>query len=282
MSERDGPIDRNRFELAEDRELALIRALGARLDSGHFFSHRSAALLWQAPMPHAAAPHPHVSAFNPRRTPRIAHVRSHTFEQGRVAVTRAHGLQLLTPASTFVTLGTLDLPRLVAVGDYFLRCYRSGHGRKDAGKPALATRAELAEAVALGRWPGMAKLRQALELVREDSWSPRETLTRLILISAGLPEPELNVDIYDDAGVFLGCSDMVYRKYRVIVEYQGKQHAHTYAEDIERLERLRQNGWDTLQVTNTLFAQPAVLAARASIALRKGGWRGSAEAVGRG
>ncbi len=171
-------------------------------------------------------------------------------------------------------LGELPLAELVAVGDYFARMHRKGYGRPNVGKPPHAALTELREAVHLGRWRGMPRLRTALKLVREDSWSPRESTTRVTLVMAGLPEPELNIDVYDRNGFFIGCSDMAYPRYKVGVEYHGQQHVERYAQDIERLERFRADGWEILQVTKALERRPESLVARVTSALRKRGWNG--------
>ena len=61
----------------------------------------------------------------------------------------------------------------------------------------------------------------ALELVRPGSESPKETELRLLLIRGGLPEPELNVDVVGKNGRFIGRGDLVYRRHKVLVEYDG-------------------------------------------------------------
>jgi hypothetical protein len=38
-------------------------------------------------------------------------------------------------------------------------------------------------------------------------------------MDAGLPEPEVNPDIRNASGRFVGRGDLVYRRWRVIVEY---------------------------------------------------------------
>ena len=209
-------------------------------------SQRSAALGGAAATP----PSPRDSPRGDRTSasPRIRGVIAHSFTSDRAEITHKKGLSLLTPAYAFATLGALPLADLVAAGDHLVRMHRPGYGRRNADRPPLATIAQLSAAVELGRWTGMRTLRRALDLIREDSWSPREWTTRLALVLAGLPEPELNVDIYDSRGCFLGCVDMVYPEHKVIIEYQGAQHSGTYAEDVERFERLRAEGWEVIQV----------------------------------
>jgi len=268
------PAPSTRFDAALKHELALIVALGRRLVEGQFIAGRSAALLWGVPMPHRNTPELHLGVFKPLRSPRVHGVIGHAFAPGRVALCETDGLPVLTPAYTFATLGQLPFLDLVAIGDFLARKYRPGVNRKNVGKPPLATLEELHRVVADGRWRGAPKLREALALIREDSWSPKESLTRVLLVQGGLPEPELNVDLFDRSGRFLACVDMLYRKYRVVVEYNGEQHGERYAEDVERIERLRAEGWAVVIVTKALVNQPWRLVARVAQELRKAGWPG--------
>jgi len=64
-------------------------------------------------------------------------------------------------------------------------------------------------------------LLDALALVREGSMSPLETDMRLALTGAGLPEPELDVEIRTERGSLIGICDAVYPERRVIVEVEG-------------------------------------------------------------
>ena len=78
---------------------------------------------------------------------------------------------------------------------------------------------------ATDNWEGIRNARLALPYVRERARSPRESLTRLLFELAGLPRAdECNGDVYDDAR-FIGCADLLWWAYRVIVEYDGRQHA---------------------------------------------------------
>lgn len=262
------------FERARAEEVARIRALAQRGVPGQFFSHRSAALLWGAPLPHRDRPELHLSVFAPARSPRVAGVIGHAFSRDRCTLVESDGIPLTSASSTWAALGGLSLSELIAAGDFFVRRWRAGHGRRNVGRPPHATVLELAEAVELGHWPGQAKLRRALTLIREDSWSPRESATRVALVLAGLPEPELNVDVHDGSGRFIGCVDLLYRRYRVAIEYQGEQHAESFAEDVERVERLRAEKWIVIQVTKALARNPRVLAVRVADALRERGWNG--------
>jgi very-short-patch-repair endonuclease len=74
---------------------------------------------------------------------------------------------------------------------------------------------------------------------------------------------------------------MVYRRFLVAVEYQGRQHGEAYSRDIERIERLRAAGWEVFQVTSALTDRPWELVDRVGQALRERGWDGTAAQAGR-
>lgn len=264
------------YDPVRERELSLVRALGTRLTAGQLLSHRSAALLWGAPVPHAGRPQLHAAAVSPGTRPRIRGVIGHSIAAERCEVQRLHGLPVSSAACTWAMLADLPLARLVALGDYFVRLHRPGWGRPNAGRPPHTSLDSLERAVSLGWWKGQRNLERALPLIREDSWSPRESFVRFEIVSAGLPEPQLNIDVFE-GGSFLGCVDLAYPQHRIAIEYQGEMHSTRYAADIERIERLRAAGWIVIQVTKHLLARPEELVRRIDIALRRRGWTGAAD-----
>ena len=103
---------------------------------------------------------------------------------------------------------------------------------------------------------------EAVELTREDCWSPRESVLRLHIVMAGLPEPLLNQNVYDDHGRFLGCVDLAYPHLKVAIEYQSVLHHSRYSADVERIAALRAAGWTVIEVTSALLSRPEELVAR--------------------
>ena len=248
-----------------------------RMPVAQHISHESAAALWGAPLPLAFTPTRaiapasqlpvHVTAIGTAPLPRVVGVQRHRGRPDRTFTTERDGIRVSTPATTWASLGTLPFFDLVALGDYFCRVWRSGRGRPSPGHPPLATIDELRVAARAGRRVGVQKLREAVEWIREDSWSPRESRVRCVLRDAGLPEPELNVDIFED-GAFLGCGDMVFRERRVLVEYHGLLHGATWAADVERTAAFRAAGWTVIDVTAPLLTSPDELVRRVRHALR--------------
>jgi len=274
VSEVSDPYERQRRF-----RVATARTYSARQHTGHVFSHQTAASIWGAPLPLAFAEDGtiatetdlelHVCAIGVNSLPRTAGVTGHHSLASMMSVREHDGLRVSSPASTWAMLGTLPVLDLVALGDYFCRQWRIGYGRPNAGHPPLATRDELRAALDAGRRRGASRLRQALESVREDSWSPRESRVRCILVAAGLPEPELNIDVFDGAGKFLGCVDMAYPGEKVAIEYLGMLHDERWAEDVERLAALRAAGWTVIEVTAPLLKRPVELVRRVSAALSR-------------
>ena len=100
---------------------------------------------------------------------------------------------------------------------------------------------------------GVRRVRRVMALVREGVESPLETTLRLMIVFARLPEPSCNVDILDEAGVFLARGDLVYARWRVLVEYDGWHHerdARQRQRDRERREELEAAGWRLVVVTS--------------------------------
>lgn len=257
--------------------VAQARVYSARLHAGHFFSHQTAASIWDAPLPLEFSVEGellegtdlplHVSASGFTPFPRATGIVGHRTLQSLTAIRTHDGLRVTSPAATWVSLGTLSTRDLVALGDYFCRRWRAGHGRRDVGRAPLATIDEMRELLEAGRRRGAARLREALDLIREDAWSPRESQVRLVLVGAGLPEPELNIDVHDARGRFIGCVDLAYREQRVAIEYLGMVHGATWAADVERLAALRAAGWTVIEVTAPLLRRPEELVRRVAAAL---------------
>ncbi|MDQ0726321.1 hypothetical protein [Microbacterium sp. W4I20] len=269
--DRDGP-----HAIRRDLLRAGARDYAPRMHPEHFFTSETAAALWGGPLPlprsrerEPSAPPPvHVGVFGTGSLPRIPGVVGHRMRPATISVCELGGSRITTPASTWASLGSLPLHDLVALGDYFCRIWRVGYGRPDAGRSPLATVDELRAATGSGRRVGVRRLREAVELVRTDSWSPRESKVRCVLLDARLPEPRLNIDVFDEEGRFLACVDLAYPDLKVAIEYHGLLHSATYARDVERIARLRAAGWIVLEVTAELLGRPDDLVARVRAAIR--------------
>jgi len=118
-------------------------------------------------------------------------------------------------------------------------------------------------------------------LAREGVDSPQETRIRLLLVLAGLPEPRLNLIIRGRDGSWHRRYDLVYEHLRLIVEYDGRQHAgdsRQWLTDIYRREELDQMRWRLVIVTSEgIYSEPLrtlerirnALLARGAIGIRR-------------
>jgi len=51
-----------------------------------------------------------------------------------------------------------------------------------------------------------------------------ETRLRWLLINARLPRPEVQTNLHDDEGRFLGRADLYYPSARLVIEFDGGNH----------------------------------------------------------
>lgn len=176
---------------------------------------------------------------DPRRPHQLAHSRRDEISTRRRAITRdevvvTNRFSLLSPARTWVDLCEhLSLADIVAAGDSALHQH-------------LASLYELNAAVRSAfRRRGVLKARTALPLLNERSRSRGESHLRVILVVGGLPYPEVNVPINTDWGEWLAEPDLVYRRARLVLEYNGSDHAgvRRMRKDITRELDIDGNDW---------------------------------------
>ncbi len=87
-----------------------------------------------------------------------------------------------------------------------------------------------------------------------------ETRLRLLLVLAGLPRPHAQVSLHDDAGRFVGRSDLYYPVQRLAIEYDGSTHRESLTADNRRQNRLINAGYRLLR-----FSAADVLSAPDSV-----------------
>lgn len=71
------------------------------------------------------------------------------------------------------------------------------------------------------RWPGVRAARTAIDAADPRSESPLESLSRLRIIAAGLPDPELQTTIADQARQSIGRVDFYWEQFGVVGEADG-------------------------------------------------------------
>ncbi|WP_309615683.1 hypothetical protein [Salinibacterium sp.] len=241
-------------------------AFAPLLDQQQFFSHSTAAALWGMWLPlRLQTAEIHVASIYPHREPRMVGVVGHRFGVGRVERALLFGLPLTTPVETWRLLaGELSLDELIAAGDSLVR-----------RQNPLATIDDLVRATGSHNGVrGLALLRQALSMVRAGADSARETDLRLLIANFGLPEPTVNERVSAD-GEPVRFGDLVFRQWRTIAEYDGRQHRDNprqFARDVVRLEQLAPE-WTVIRVLNEHMSDPGSVAKRIAVALSRNGWR---------
>ncbi len=255
-----------------------LRSYAARMGRGAFFTHHSAAVCWGLPVPLAPGALVHVAVLAPHRAPRGAGIVGHAISPHLVTVREHDGLRVSSPASVWVQLGAvLEVADLVAVGDAIIRVPRGRHGRLLDASTALATLDQLEAAAHAGNRKGAARIRAALPLLRQGASSRPETHLRISLLGAGLPEPELDGEVRSAAGLLLGISEIVFRTWRVAVEYEGDQHRtdrRQWNRDIHKYEAYRAAGWHVIRITaEHLYGRRPIAVARVRDGLMRAGWR---------
>ena len=256
--------------------LAKCAALAVALGREPTFTHLTAALLWPVPLPiFDPEPSLHIGVRPPAFPPQRNGLQAHKLLDRHARAVTRHERQIVDPATMFCQLGTLlALEDLVAVGDAMIHAPKYPHPFDD--RPWL-THEELTERVEMFRGRGKVAVRRAVGLIRRGVESRMETLVRLAIVDAGLPEPEVNIEILDPAGKKLGRADLVYRRHRVIVEYDGDQHrtdTRQFDTDVQRLERFAAHGWTVVRITKRAFyGDRAACMVRIEHALVTAGWR---------
>lgn len=229
------------------------------------FSHGTAAALYGMPLPSASP----ASATSPLHLLSPVH-RSRARTAGVVGHRRVRpytiesirGLPVVPPVLAWLQLAaTLDRRDLTAAGDFLVTGQRLGYRHLQP----LASIEELRAALdAEEGCRGRASARWALERVRRGADSRPETLLRLLMVEAGLPEPVVAAPVRMAHGA-VWHPDLAYPRRRVAIEYQGAPHwdAEVWKRDTERRERFEDIGWRVIFATSTdLFREPGPFLAR--------------------
>jgi very-short-patch-repair endonuclease len=201
-------------------------------------SHGSAARVLGAPVP--AEPLEHVTVSHEDQRRRRLGVRCHLAELDRHEVQVVEGIRITAPHRLFLDLAScLGLIDLVVLGDWLV-------------SRGLVTTDSLAAYCSRASTRGAARARRAAAYVRDRVDSPMETRLRLLLVLAGLPEPEVNRELRDERGRLLLRLDLSWRELKVAVEYDGRHHLTStpqWERDVERRNDLTASGWLLITVT---------------------------------
>lgn len=205
-------------------------ALGVSGSDAHA-SHFTAARIWGGCVPDQ--PNTHVSS--PRGGTRCERrgVKTHDLNAS-AQVVRFRGIRVSTPEQCLLDLATeLSLVDLVVFGDSLVKAKRT-------------TVARLGDAAARWSGPGAVLARRAASFVRKGVDSPMESRLRMLIVLAGLPEPQVNLILHNSSGDWVMRFDLSYPELKLIIEYDGRQHAEDtkqWGRDVDRREVLDRAHW---------------------------------------
>lgn len=249
--------------------LARATAFRVALPEAVAFSHVTAAQFAELPLPSGVERQTDLDVMCPSGVGPIQRpgCKGHRGLETRKTVV-LHGLPVTGLADTWVDLGEvlkrgLALDDLVVAGDVVARRLDEIH---EPGAGVNLLQAVLGSRV---RPRGKKLLTEALTLISPRSKSPMETRARLMFHRGGLPAPELNVnvefDVEDDQGGagWMLEGDFVWRKQRVIGEYQGKHHKEIRqrAVDVSRRHLAEDEGWTFVEIfAGDVYTRPKRIA----------------------
>lgn len=246
-----------RHALARRSALAHVAAVmaseRARGADGSVLSHESAALVWGLRLWRLPA-EVHLITQQTRGGDAAADVARHRMDVAPEDVTERGGVRVTSLERTVVDLARgRRVPQGLVVADDALR-----HGADPA---AMATLVD----AQLGR-RGVQRARTVLDLADGLAESPWETLTRLHVLAAGLPAPELQIVVATRLGEFR--ADMGWRDWRVLIEFDGLvkytdlsggDPGRVVFEEKRRHDALVEAGWRILRLTREDFRDVAAL-----------------------
>jgi hypothetical protein len=243
-------------------ECEKLRLLATVLPGDAAYSHATAAARLGVPIDAPARAH---VALTPRRVlPQRAEFVVHSRLLQPEDVVVHEGLRLTSGAQTFLDLAA-ELPphELMAVGDALMR-------RRHLSAESLQRRLDRARGVR-----GVIRARDCAPLLSPLAMSRPESVIRYWLLVSELPEPQPQVPILDRWGRKVAHGDLGYPEWRVLLEYEGRQHADAdqFGRDIDRYTLMAAGGWLVLRFAQQHIEAPWIVVDRTRRALVSRGWR---------
>lgn len=240
---------------------------------GAWISHSTAARLHQLILPPWIGDSNDLHLSKPRSTPEVRRrgIIAHKMGSFSDEIEVDAGLRISTRARTWLDLArTLPLNDLVCMGDQLVRIPRPEFEDRDAPYATLGSLRNM-----LGHHrnlQGIVRAREALELMRVGADSGPETLLRMAMLDAGLPEPELQLTLWDRPGS--PSADAGYRARRIALQYDGAHHRDEMQQhsDRRRDKAFIDAGWTVLVFTQEDVANGFDRAVRRIKGALRSGW----------
>jgi hypothetical protein len=247
----------------------LCLAYLARAHPAAFFSHVTAARLWGIRLPFRLLGDEtlDVAVPWPKRAQQARGIRGHKLRVHGGDVTTRFGLPVTSPTRTWCDIAPLlNDEELLAAGDTLL------WHRAPLAQPDQITRA-----VTRHRAGATAALRRTLPELSSRSDSSPESAFRHRFAMAGLPRPQVNLQLFDATGARVAMPDLSFPEYRESFDYEGDHHrtdAATWQSDIQRVRRLAAIGYHHTRAAAADLADSREILAQMAAALRAKGWKG--------
>lgn len=189
--------------------------------------------------------------------PRTNGVRGRRLDADRATTWLIDGIPVIDPiAALFSSADELTVEQAVGAIDALLTASSNYPTRVD-GFPRVTRDDVHARLDLWTRFKGRATIRVALDLARENVESPKETETRLLILQSGLPEPDVQFEVFDGRR-FIARVDLAYPSLKIAIEYEGDGHRtdrEQWRRDIQRQRELEDQGWLVIRLTQDDLAQ---------------------------
>jgi hypothetical protein len=193
------------------RHRLLIEATLSKLRRPAVVSHASAAVLHGLPLWSVPLTAVHVTRNPPAKSDSDRNLICHVCRLGPDEVTVVDGMAVTTPTRTILDLGRLIAftPAVIAADDGLRRILTTREFLMTSLQDLIGTR-------------GSRNAARVVQFADGRSESVGESRSRVVLAEAGLPAPDLQVEVFAEGGFFLGRGDFGYRQQKVLGEFDGR------------------------------------------------------------
>ena len=196
----------------------------SEVSPGAWISHVTAARLQCQLLPAWLSDSTELHVSKPKHLPQVRRkgVIAHTLIASPDEVETVDGIRISTRSRTWLDLARrLSLAELVCLGDQLIRIPRPEFEARSEPFDTLERLRAL-----IGRHPnlqGVVRAREALELMRVGADSAPESMLRLAMLDANLPEPDLQIALRPNDAAS-PTADLGYRHRRLAIQYDGGHH----------------------------------------------------------
>ncbi|VXB13195.1 conserved hypothetical protein [Arthrobacter sp. 8AJ] len=232
-------------------ELEAAARVLSEVSPGAWISHVTAARLHCQLLPAWLSDSTELHMSKPKHLPQVRRkgVVAHKVIARADEIETVDGIRISTRSRTWLDLARrLSLAELVCLGDQIIRIPRAEFEARSQPFDTLEGLSAL-----VSRHPnlqGVVRAREALELMRVGADSAPESMLRLAMLDANLPEPDLQIALRPNDAAS-PTADLGYRHRRLAVQYDGGHHLleAQRLSDRRRDKAFESAGWTVLVFT---------------------------------